>query len=910
MSSSFDSLSSNLEHDDHQHADTRRAGALPSLAASPHDCDTPLIVPSAVIASVASSDAVFDSRSSSSALDSIDPSSMTSTSGAVSSAADAPPCPPQWLLQCIKSSDPKITELKFHYFGDPPVLLQQGCRLLADALSLNSCITSLGLSGTQLGTEGLRELCSALTHLTALTNLDLSRTDFKPEGASYICETFSHLTALTSIDLGHNHLTVDAAVHLIAAAASAGLMQLEKFVLLDDKIYRNSNFRASDIVTGQAWMHLSLPQFPAHLMSLLNGTHAGEFILTHYLMSRDKNAFAAWWRLEHKIGQNIKPFPLMLRMIEKDALVTFEYHYRHDFIEDEYPLLVNALMRNSCITSLIFANNKISSNGHREIARALMHHVSITELNFRNTTLGSEGATALCGALKHLSAMTRLNLECNKLIADDGAKILCAVYDAGMTRIQDIRLGNNDFEPLDIVSSGMWRLLKLPQPPHDFVVKAGYIGLSLYLTSSNKADLVATHPPSHHGLPQKLLLSIKNNDIALKEVIINPDAHADPGLNPQCYLILGQQGCRLLADALSLNSCITSLRLSRTQLGTEGLRELCSALTHLTALTNLDLSGTNKIQPEGASYICETFSHLTALTSIDLSDNNLTAGIAARICSAAAAADLTRLLSLQVQSCEGTIQTRELFPFLRAVHAQNRSLHPPDFLEDAGCIGLTHFLMSSDKPTFVATYNLGLKPWLLRLIESSDSALTDLSLHQLCTLKFSKRRNGSDNYFEQMQFRQYACPILAQALKRNTCLTSFKLDAFELGSAAVRDIFLALTHLKTLAMFECAQILRSSEQPISEADDAARIYGAAAAAEMTCLKDIKLGLPYDVSASLIVTSEAWRQLKLPQPPDEFVAQQLHDQLLSFLLSGEKVPSRSIRFFFIGDPLVLFPPSFC
>ena len=493
MSSSFDSLSSNLEHDDHQHADTRRAGALPSLAASPHDCDTPLIVPSAVIASVASSDAVFDSRSSSSALDSIDPSSMTSTSGAVSSAADAPPCPPQWLLQCIKSSDPKITELKFHYFGDPPVLLQQGCRLLADALSLNSCITSLRLSGTQLGTEGLRELCSALTHLTALTNLDLSRTDFKPEGASYICETFSHLTALTSIDL---------------------------------------------------------------------------------------------------------------------------------------------------------------------------------------------------------------------------------------------------------------------------------------------------------------------------------------------------------------------------------------------------------------------------------SDNNLTAGIAARICSAAAAADLTRLLSLQVQSCEGTIQTRELFPFLRAVHAQNRSLHPPDFLEDAGCIGLTHFLMSSDKPTFVATYNLGLKPWLLRLIESSDSALTDLSLHQLCTLKFSKRRNGSDNYFEQMQFRQYACPILAQALKRNTCLTSFKLDAFELGSAAVRDIFLALTHLKTLAMFECAQILRSSEQPISEADDAARIYGAAAAAEMTCLKDIKLGLPYDVNASLIVTSEAWRQLKLPQPPDEFVAQHHHDQLLSFLLSGDKVPSRSIRFFFIGDPLVLFPPSFC
>jgi hypothetical protein len=573
MSSSFVFLSSNPEG---QNADSRRAGALPSSAA-PHNCDAvaPLIGSSAVIASETSSDAAFDihhSNSSSGALDSTGPSSITSTSGAVSSgqgcdcsalrqqldvfdsAADTPPCedcPPQWFLRRIESSDPEITDLRFntqfknHKNHDGDWVLRRYHRLLADALSLNTCITSLSLSGTELGTEGLRELCSALTHLTVLTDLDFSgMKTIQPEGVSYICKTFSHLTALTSIDLGGNNLTVSAEAHLIAAAASAELTHLEKFNLdFSTRLRRDvPNYRALDVTACQAWMHLSLPQVPADLMAVLNGFGIrSEVILTHYLMSRDKNEFAAWIRLGHEISQNMKKFwfvfPLMLHMIEKDALVTFQGRYRHNFIVGEYPLLINALSRNSCITSLNFQDNTISSNGYREIARALMHLVSITELNFRNTTLDSNGATALCGALKHLSALTRLNLECNKLTADDGAKILGAVHAAGMTRIQDIRLGNNYFEPVDVVSSGMWRLLKLPQPPHDFIVKSGYIGLALYLTCSNKADLVATHLPSHYGLPQDLLRRIEKSDTALKELTVNPDAYYANWDNPHCYLV-------------------------------------------------------------------------------------------------------------------------------------------------------------------------------------------------------------------------------------------------------------------------------------------------------------------------------------------------------------------------------------
>jgi hypothetical protein len=90
------------------------------------------------------------------------------------------------------------------------------------------------------------------------------------------------------------------------------------------------------------------------------------------------------------------------------------------------------------------------------------------------------------------------------------------------------------------------------------------------------------------------------------------------------------------------------------------------------------------------------------------------------------------------------------------------------------------------------------------------------------------------------------------------------------------------------------------------ADDGARICGAAAVAGMTRLKMLDLQ-ENNFFAPDIVSSEAWRELNLPQPPDEILRRNrsLHNivPLLLYLLSQDKVACHTIRMFVVGESLV-------
>jgi hypothetical protein len=141
----------------------------------------------------------------------------------------------------------------------------------------------------------------------------------------------------------------------------------------------------------------------------------------------------------------------------------------------------------------------------------------------------------------------------------------------------------------------------------------------------------------HSDLPTELLWRIENSDPALTQLEIN---------HKQSFK---EAGCAILARVLSLNTCITSLDLCRTRVGPAGAASLFPAVTHLTAMTCLNLEGTD-LQSSGASHLLSALTHLTAITELNLSDNKLTADDGARICGAAAAAGMTRLKGLNLDS--------------------------------------------------------------------------------------------------------------------------------------------------------------------------------------------------------------------------------------------------------------------
>jgi hypothetical protein len=265
---------------------------------------------------------------------------------------------------------------------------------------------------------------------------------------------------------------------------------------------------------------------------------------------------------------------------------------------------------------------------------AVTHLTAMTELKLGGAGLESSGASHLCSALAHLTALTHLDLSYNKLIADDGARIWGAAAAAGMTQLKTLELGGNGFSVSDVVGCEAWgwRQLKLPPPPDYFVAIADFAVLTQYMMSSDRAGFAATYHPE---LPLQLLQRIETSDPALTKLEITGRRN------------FNEAGCRVLARAMSQNTCITSLDLSVTSVGAAGACLLFPAVTHLTAMTELKLYDAG-LESSGASHLCSALAHLTALTHLDLGLNKLSADDGARICGAAAAAGMTRLKTLEL----------------------------------------------------------------------------------------------------------------------------------------------------------------------------------------------------------------------------------------------------------------------
>jgi hypothetical protein len=263
--------------------------------------------------------------------------------------------------------------------------------------------------------------------------------------------------------------------------------------------------------------------------------------------------------------------------------------------------------------------------------------------------------------------------------------MLSAITAAGMTRLTNIDLGD-DFESF----------------------------IRSYLMSSDRVAFLETH---HPRLNMDLLHP------ATKHVVVKRRVGADW----QPVKDFGESGCRFLARALSLNTCITSLDLHNTKIGPAGAELLFPALTHLTAMTFINLCGTD-LQSSGAAHLCSALPHLTALTHLDVSQNQLTADDGALLCSAAAAAGMTRLENLKLEIDAHSIvgcDTWRLFNLPQ----------PPDvFLDRDRCFkvnifsensaALVQYLMKSHKGGFL---HPDLPPELLQRIETTDPTLTRLS---------------------------------------------------------------------------------------------------------------------------------------------------------------------------------------
>jgi hypothetical protein len=198
--------------------------------------------------------------------------------------------------------------------------------------------------------------------------------------------------------------------------------------------------------------------------------------------------------------------------------------------------------------------------------------------------------------------------------------------------------------------------------------------------------------------------------------------------------------------------------------------------------------------------------------------------------------------------------------------AQPPPMAPPAFVSPTAVAGSVGFAGSA------AEVHPDLPAQLLQRIRNSDPALTKLEI------------------MSKSNFKEAGCRVLARVLSLNTCITRLDLFNTGVGAGGACVLFPALTHLTAMTFLNLALTHLGSSGALHlcsalphlsamteldlgynelSADDGARICGAAAAAGMTRLKTLDLD-NNGFTPSQVVECEAWRQLNLPQPPDEIV----------------------------------------
>jgi hypothetical protein len=387
-----------------------------------------------------------------------------------------------------------------------------------------------------------------------------------------------------------------------------------------------------------------------------------------------------------------------------------------------------------------------------------------------------------------------------------------------------------------------------------------------------------------------------------------------------------EAGFRILAHALLMKPrTITRFSFSRAPIGSAGASWICPALAHLTSLTKLCLVRTD-LESSGVSHLTSALTHLTALTELDLSSNNLTGNDGARICGAAAAAGMTRLLILKVDDnlrcCDFDLINalhRQRIIIWRSVAAATGPLISPPSLSLPG------FKWSASEHAAVP-FSV-----LTRILLGIDSSIDIINtraapepevIYSNSQWGCGPEGSGCITVLPLPGLTATDVPFLSHLLSFNTCITDLQLIHNNIGSAAV-ELIESLTHLTSLTSLKI-------DDALITADIAADILKTACRARLTHISKLELAChpvvttimhncgdlsewpgTYEIHeisssstffASDVLQSATWLQLQLPQPPDEIVSAG-YGAILQYMFSTDKVSVHELRIFVVGESTV-------
>ena len=533
---------------------------------------------------------------------------------------------------------------------------ESGAKLLSKALFYNTALTHLNLGDNLVGARGVAYLSLALAVNTTLTYLNLDGNLAQAFGATYLSSVLSrNTTALTDLNLARNEIDDSVAESLSRALSvnttltylnlsgneigAPGATYLSR-ALLANTTLTDLNLSNNEINTSGA---ISLFKFLSRNTTLTHLNLSENNIRNPYALSffehLSDNTTLTNLNLS---GNNIDVSDAPPRVFFSRNVRLTHLNLSDNNIDNLGAYRLSSFLSiiiNTTLTHLNLSHNSIDGGG--ALFQILSGNTTLTHLNLSHNSIDGDGAYLLFQALRDNTTLTHLNLSGNEIGASGafGATYLYRALLANTT-LTDLNLSNNE-----INTSGAISLFKFlsrnttlthlnlsennirnPYALSFFEHLSDNTTLTNLNLSGNNIDVSDATPWvlfSNNAPLTHLNLSHSSidNGGALHLSLAFSDNTTLTHLNLS-HNSIDDGGALHLSQALSRNTTLTHLNLSHNSIDDGGALHLSQALLRNSTLTHLNLSHSS-IDDGGARHLSRALSRNTALTHLNLSGNNI-----------------------------------------------------------------------------------------------------------------------------------------------------------------------------------------------------------------------------------------------------------------------------------------------
>ena len=302
--------------------------------------------------------------------------------------------------------------------------------LLANALRLNTCLSSLELQSNILGAEGAISLAQALIVNTSLSSLDVSENSVADEGANSLAQSLGVNTSLSSLVLPHNFIG-DMGANSLAQSlrVNTSLSSLGLPHNLVGAEGANSLARALMVNTSLSSLdlgHNSVGDKGANSLARalrVNTSLSSLNLLSNSIGAEGANSLARALRE----NTSLSSLDMSYNSVGAEGAISFAQALRvntslsslnlhHNSVRDDGAnSLAQALRGKTFLSSLNLGSNFIHDKGANSLAQALKLKTSLSSLDLSYNLVGAEGANSLAQALRVNTSLSSLNLLWNSI---------------------------------------------------------------------------------------------------------------------------------------------------------------------------------------------------------------------------------------------------------------------------------------------------------------------------------------------------------------------------------------------------------------------------------------------------------------------------------------------------------------